>query len=165
MISRARTFGAPVTEPGGNAARTRSPSPAPGRSVPVTVETRCQTPGCGSGPSSSGTVPAPGGALDRLGGDRVPGAPQEQLGRQGRDGGAPRARGGDADEGRVGRVERGHPLAERVEGVTRELGGGPQGDVGLEDVPLVDVLDRLADRLLVPARARDQAERAERVAG
>ena len=60
MISSARTFGAPVTEPGGNAARIRSPSPAPGRSVPVTVETRCQTPGCGSGPSRTGTVTEPG---------------------------------------------------------------------------------------------------------
>ena len=40
-------FGAPVTEPGGKLARSRSASPASGRSVPVTVETRCHTPGRG----------------------------------------------------------------------------------------------------------------------
>ncbi len=62
MISSARTLGAPVTEPGGNAARIRSPSDTPSASVPSTVETRCQTPGCGSAPSRSGTVTVPGSA-------------------------------------------------------------------------------------------------------
>ena len=48
-------FGAPVTEPGGKLARSRSASPASGRSVPATVETRCQTPGAGRGSVSAGT--------------------------------------------------------------------------------------------------------------
>ena len=43
----AAILGAPVTDPGGNAARTSSPSPTPSRSVPLTSETRCQTPVCG----------------------------------------------------------------------------------------------------------------------
>ncbi len=105
------------------------------------------------------------GALDGLGGDRVRDTAEEQLGRQRRDRGVSRARGGDADEGGVGRVERGHALAERVERVAGELRLRAQGDVGLEDVPLVDVLDRPADRLLVPVRSGNEAERAELVAG
>ena len=60
MISSARTFGAPVTEPGGKAARIRSPSVTPSPSVPSTVETRCHRPGWGSAPSRSGTVTVPG---------------------------------------------------------------------------------------------------------
>ena len=48
-------FGAPVTEPGGKLARSRSASPASGRSVPATVETRCHTPGAGRGSVSAGT--------------------------------------------------------------------------------------------------------------
>ena len=59
MISSARTFGAPVTDPGGKAARMRSPSPAAALSVPCTSETRCQRPGCGSAPSRRGTCTLP----------------------------------------------------------------------------------------------------------
>src|SRR5487761_114558 len=76
-----------------------------------------------------------------------------------------RAGGGHADEGGGRRAERGHARAKLVEGVAGELRLGAQGDVGLEDVPLVDVLDRPADRLLVLVRTGDEAERAELVAG
>ena len=40
MICMARIFGAPVTEPPGNAARSRSNASVSSRSTPVTVETR-----------------------------------------------------------------------------------------------------------------------------
>ena len=39
MISIVRSFGAPVIEPPGNAARTQSIASAPSRSLPRTVET------------------------------------------------------------------------------------------------------------------------------
>ena len=47
MISSARIFGAPVTEPGGKVARTTSAAETPGRSAPSTVDTRWCTPGMG----------------------------------------------------------------------------------------------------------------------
>jgi hypothetical protein len=40
MISIARNFGAPVIEPPGNAALSRSSASAPGASCPTIVETR-----------------------------------------------------------------------------------------------------------------------------
>ena len=40
MISMARTFGAPVIEPPGKVARSRSVAVTPGMSSPTTVETR-----------------------------------------------------------------------------------------------------------------------------
>ena len=130
---------------------------------------------------------APRGALDRLGRDRVAGPAQEQLGRERGHGGAgypghgvrpagggrrpgPRSPGrrrspdgGDADEGRVGRPQFLRRLAEGVERVARELGLGPQADVGLEDIALADVLHRPRDRLPVAGRPRGQPERPERV--
>ena len=47
----AAIFGAPVTEPGGKLARSRSASSVPGRRSAATSETRCQTPGCASTPA------------------------------------------------------------------------------------------------------------------
>src|SRR5260370_11382760 len=55
MISRALTFGAPVTDPGGNAAASSCPSPAPAGNLPRTSETKCHTPGWASARSSAGT--------------------------------------------------------------------------------------------------------------
>ena len=55
----ARILGAPVTEPGGKDARRSSASPTPGRSVPVTVETRCQTPGASRSSVRAGTSTLP----------------------------------------------------------------------------------------------------------
>ena len=43
MTCMARIFGAPVTDPHGNRARTTSPSAAPGRSVAWTVDVICVT--------------------------------------------------------------------------------------------------------------------------
>ena len=132
---------------------------------------------------------APRGALDRLGRDRVAGPAQEQLGRERGHGGARypgrrrrrarrsadgggrpgrcraggRRNGGDADEGRVGRLQFLRRLAEGVERVARELGLRPQADVGLEDIALADVLHRPRDRLPVAGRPRGQPERPERV--
>ena len=60
MTSRARTLGAPVTEPGGNAAAISCPSLTPAGSRPRTSETRCQTPGCASARSRAGTRTLPG---------------------------------------------------------------------------------------------------------
>ena len=57
--SIARTFGAPVTDPGGKLARSRSASEVPSDSSPVTSETRCQTPGCSSARQRSGTRTVP----------------------------------------------------------------------------------------------------------
>ena len=45
MPACALILGAPVTEPGGNVADNSSARGVPGRSSPLTVETRCQTPG------------------------------------------------------------------------------------------------------------------------
>ena len=59
MACSTRGFGAPVTDAGGNVARTSVPVPTPGRSWPVTVETRCQSPGWGSGAHSAGTATDP----------------------------------------------------------------------------------------------------------
>ena len=47
MTCSAWTLGAPVTEPGGNVARSSAASPWPGASRRATSETRCQTPECG----------------------------------------------------------------------------------------------------------------------
>ena len=47
ITSSAASFGAPVTEPGGNVARSSPASPTPSRSSPSTSETRCHTPACG----------------------------------------------------------------------------------------------------------------------
>ena len=60
MAWSTRGFGAPVTDAGGNVARTSAPVPTPGRSRPVTVETRCQSPGWASGAHSAGTATDPG---------------------------------------------------------------------------------------------------------
>ena len=59
MTCSAWTLGAPVTDPGGNVARSRAASPLPGASRARTSETRCQTPGCGwaSGAAGASTVP------------------------------------------------------------------------------------------------------------
>ena len=57
--SRARVFGVPVTDAGGNVA---SSTAAIGTSTPTradTVDTRCHTPGAGRTTSSSGTVTVP----------------------------------------------------------------------------------------------------------
>jgi hypothetical protein len=43
MICMARTFGAPVTDPGGNVARSRSESRTPGATRATTSDTRCHT--------------------------------------------------------------------------------------------------------------------------
>ena len=43
MISIARTFGAPLTVPAGNAARSTSRLSRPGFSVPSTLDTMCIT--------------------------------------------------------------------------------------------------------------------------
>ena len=60
MACSAARFGAPVTEPGGKVAESRSAVPTPSVSSPCTVETRCQTPECGCTSSSSSTVTVPG---------------------------------------------------------------------------------------------------------
>ena len=59
MTRIAWILGAPVTEPGGKLARSRSESRASARSVPRTVETRCQTPGAGRGSLSAVTSTEP----------------------------------------------------------------------------------------------------------
>ena len=46
MWAEAASFGAPVTEPGGNVASMAAAHPHPGRSRPVTVDTRWTSPGC-----------------------------------------------------------------------------------------------------------------------
>ena len=51
----AASFGAPVTEPGGNVASITSGQPQPGRSRPATVDTRWHRPGCASTAHSAGT--------------------------------------------------------------------------------------------------------------
>ncbi len=43
MISIARTLGAPLTVPAGNAARSTSRLPSPGFSLPSTFDTMCIT--------------------------------------------------------------------------------------------------------------------------
>jgi hypothetical protein len=48
MTCIAASFGAPVTEPGGKVAASSSARLTVGVSRPRTVETSCQTPGCGS---------------------------------------------------------------------------------------------------------------------
>src|SRR6266545_3119302 len=55
MISIARIFGAPVTDPPGNAARSKSNASAPSANCPVTVDTRWCTVGCDSSANSLGT--------------------------------------------------------------------------------------------------------------
>ncbi len=60
MTSSAASLGAPVTEPGGKVARSRSPSPTSSRSRPCTSETMCQTPACGRTSASAGTLTPPG---------------------------------------------------------------------------------------------------------
>ena len=57
--SRAAILGAPVTEPGGKVAAMASAQPAPGRSRPSTVDTRCASPGCSSTAHRDGTVTEP----------------------------------------------------------------------------------------------------------
>ena len=59
MTSSAASFGAPVTEPGGKVAPSRSVQPASGRRSPRTVETRCTRPGCCSTAQRAGTVTDP----------------------------------------------------------------------------------------------------------
>ncbi len=59
MIRSALDLGAPVTEPGGKVAPSRSAQVASGRSSPRTVETRWTRPGCGSISQSPGTVTEP----------------------------------------------------------------------------------------------------------
>src|SRR5690606_18407749 len=59
MIRMALDLGAPVTEPGGKAASSSSGQPAPARSSPRTVDTRCTRPGCFSTAHRSGTVTVP----------------------------------------------------------------------------------------------------------
>ncbi len=59
MWSSAASFGAPVTEPGGNVAASRSAQVRPSASRPSTVLTRWTSPGCTSVASSSGTVMEP----------------------------------------------------------------------------------------------------------
>ena len=59
MWSRAASFGAPVTDPGGKVASISSGHPTPGRSRPSTVLTRCTSPGCCSTASSDGTCTEP----------------------------------------------------------------------------------------------------------
>ena len=92
-------------------------------------------------------------ALDGLGLDAAAGAAQEQLGRKARHRAARHG-----EERRVRGRQGGRRLAERVERVAAEAGLRAQADVGLEDVPLPDVLDRRADRRPVPRRGRDQPE-------
>jgi hypothetical protein len=60
ITSSAASFGAPVTEPGGNAARSSPASPTPSRSSPSTSETMCQTPACGRTSASAVTRTVPG---------------------------------------------------------------------------------------------------------
>ncbi len=60
MAWSTRGFGAPVTDAGGNVARTSAAVPTPGRSRPVTVDTRCQRPGWASGAHRAGTATDPG---------------------------------------------------------------------------------------------------------
>ena len=60
MTFIAATFGAPETDPGGNAARTRAPSPTPSRTTPLTSETKCQTPVCGRASPRASTRIEPG---------------------------------------------------------------------------------------------------------
>ena len=60
MWSSAEIFGAPVIEPPGNVAQRISASVTPGRSVPVTVETRCDTPASLRSAISSGHRTDPG---------------------------------------------------------------------------------------------------------
>ena len=59
MTFIAASFGAPVTEPGGNRARTISPSPTPDRRSAATSETRCQTPACGRTSARASTFTEP----------------------------------------------------------------------------------------------------------
>src|SRR5205807_7539160 len=60
MICIARTLGAPVTEPPGNAARRRSRASYPDASSPTTVETRCCTVAYCSTRNRSGALTVPG---------------------------------------------------------------------------------------------------------
>src|SRR5947209_530998 len=55
-----RGLGAPVTDAGGNVARTRPPIPTPSASDPRTVLTRWWRPGCDSTAHSAGTSIEPG---------------------------------------------------------------------------------------------------------
>jgi hypothetical protein len=60
MTSIAASFGAPVTEPGGNSAATSAPSPTSWRRRPRISLTRCQTPACGRTSASAVTTIDPG---------------------------------------------------------------------------------------------------------
>src|SRR5947199_269675 len=60
MICITRGFGAPVTDAGGNVARTSAPTPVPARRRPRTVLTRWCRPGWASSSPSPGTTTEPG---------------------------------------------------------------------------------------------------------
>src|SRR5881392_1120230 len=59
MICMTRGFGAPVTDAGGNVARTSVPTPVPARRRPRTVLTRWCRPGWASSSHSAGTATEP----------------------------------------------------------------------------------------------------------